>query len=44
MVKTQADGEEDQHADDLRSRIEAMDPGVFVEIEKNIHIQLCSNG
>jgi hypothetical protein len=37
MVKTQADGEENQHANHLSPRIKAMYPSVFVEIEEDIH-------
>ncbi len=37
MVKTQADGEENQHADHFGSWIKAMYPGVFIEIEEDIH-------
>ena len=40
MVKTQADGEDNQHADDLGPRVKAMYPGAFVEVEKDIHNKL----
>jgi hypothetical protein len=38
MVKTQTDGEDNQDADDLGPRIKAMDPGVSVEVKKNVHL------
>ena len=37
MVKTQADGENNQHADHLRPWVKAMYPSIFVEVEENIH-------
>jgi hypothetical protein len=38
MVETQTDGEDNQDADDLGSRVKAMDPGTFVEVEKDVHL------
>jgi len=40
MIKAQGDGEEYQYAEDLGSGIKTMDPGIFIEIEKNVHIIL----
>jgi len=37
MVKTEADNEEYQRASHLGSRIEAMHPCIFVEIEEDVH-------
>jgi hypothetical protein len=37
MVKTQADGEDNQNADHLGPWIKAMDPGASVEVEENVH-------
>jgi hypothetical protein len=40
MVKTQADGENNQHADHLGPWVKAMYPGIFVEIEEDVHNEL----
>jgi len=40
MVKTQADGENNQHADHLGPWVKAMYPGIFVEVEEDVHNKL----
>lgn len=40
MVKTQADGENNQHADHLGPWVKAMYPGIFVEVEEDVHNEL----
>ena len=40
MVKTQADGEDNQNADYLSPWVKTMYPGAFVEVEENIHNKL----
>jgi hypothetical protein len=37
MVKTQADGEDNQNADHLSPWVQAMYPGAPVEIKKDVH-------
>jgi hypothetical protein len=37
MVKTQTDGEGDQHADNFCPRVKAMYPGIFIEIKEDVH-------
>jgi hypothetical protein len=38
MVKTQTDGEGNQHADNFCARVKAMYPGIFIEIKENVHL------
>jgi hypothetical protein len=38
MVKTQADGKDDQRADHLRPWVKAMYPGIFIEVEEDDHL------
>jgi hypothetical protein len=40
MVKTQADGENNQHSDHLGPWVKAMYPGIFVEVEEDVHNKL----
>jgi hypothetical protein len=38
MVKTQADGEDNQNTHHLRPWIKPMDPGASVEIKEDVHL------
>jgi hypothetical protein len=38
MVKKQADGEDNQHADHLRPWVKTMYPGIFIEIKEDVHL------
>jgi hypothetical protein len=38
MVETQTDGEDNQDANNLGPRVKAMDPGSFVEIKEDVHL------
>ena len=40
MVKTQADGEDNQNADHLRPWIKPMDPGASVKVKEDVHSRL----
>jgi hypothetical protein len=37
VVKTQADGKDNQNTDHLSPWVKAMHPGIFVEVEEDVH-------
>jgi hypothetical protein len=39
VIKAEAEDEDDQSANDLGPWIKSMNPSIFVEVKKNVHIK-----
>jgi hypothetical protein len=39
MIKTEAEAEENDHANDFGPRVEAVNPGIFIEVEEDVHVE-----
>jgi hypothetical protein len=39
MIKTEAEAEENDHADDFGPRVQTVNPGIFIQIKKDVHAE-----
>jgi hypothetical protein len=39
MIKTEAETEEHDHADDFGSWVQTVNPGIFIKVEEDVHVE-----